>query len=103
MVTLQATTGGALQVQGLLNVAGRRERVATVRSMNRAVSSGRTLLVSLVARATGLKSADVRKAIHTTNATIAAARAELAPSPRPIPLIKFGAKGPVPSRGKGRG
>lgn len=76
---------------------------ALVRAINRAVASARTVLVREIARDTGLKASAVRKALPLREATLNRAEGRLAASLKRIPLIDFGARGPEPSRGKGRG
>lgn len=76
---------------------------ALVRAMNRGIGAGRTLMVSRIAKDTGLKSKDVRAALPMTEATLNRPLARLAASLKRIPLYKFGARGPMPSRGRGRG
>jgi hypothetical protein len=67
-----------------------------VRSMNRAIASGRTAMVREIARDTGLKSGDVRDALPIRNATSASPRAAFGATLRRIPLIYFKAR--VPKR-----
>ncbi len=76
---------------------------AMVRAMNRAIASGRTAIVREMARDTGLKAKDIRDAIVMREATIGRPVASISASLKRLPLIKFGAKGPEPSRGRGRG
>lgn len=80
-----------------------RVTIALVWALNRAIASGRTVMVHEIARDTGLKSGDVRKALRLTEATTARPEAALAASLARLPLIQFRATGPEPSRGKGRG
>lgn len=82
-----------------------RERApqAEVRALNRAAVSVRTLLVKNIAADTGLKSGTVRERISITNATESSKVARVSVSGKRIPLIDFGARGPEPSRGRGRG
>lgn len=76
---------------------------AAVRAMNRAIASGRTVMVREVARDTGLKSSAVREAMPVRNATAGQPEATIRTSLRRIPLSQFRARGPEPSRGRGRG
>src|SRR3954453_6090936 len=76
---------------------------ATVRALNRALATGHTAMARLVAKDIGLKVGDVKNAIRSTEATMSRLEVRLAASLKRIPLVKFGAKGPEPSRGKGRG
>jgi hypothetical protein len=76
---------------------------AMVRALNRGINSARTLGVREIARDTGLKSKDVRDAFKVREASLSRPEARLGTSLKRIPLIKFQARGPEPSRGKGRG
>lgn len=76
---------------------------AMVRALNRAIGSGRTLMVREISKDTGLRSMDVRAALPMREATFDRPEARLAASLKRIPLIKFGARGPQPSRGRGTG
>lgn len=76
---------------------------ALVRSLNRSIASGRTVMVRAIAQDTGLRSRDVREALRLQEATFDRPEASLAASLKRIPLIDFRARGPEPSRGKGRG
>lgn len=76
---------------------------ALVRALNRSINSGRTLMVREMAGNTGLKSKDIRDALVMREATANHPEASLGASIKRIPLINFRAKGPVPSRGRGRG
>lgn len=80
-----------------------RTKKAMMRSLNRGINAARTVMVSRISRDTGLRSKDVRDALKVTLATFDRPVARMATTLRRIPLIKFGARGPEPSRGKGRG
>lgn len=77
--------------------------VAVARALNRATASARTVMVRGMAADMGLKQAVIRKDIVTTEASAGRLFTRLAVSGAPIPLIHFSAKGPYPSRGRGRG
>lgn len=76
---------------------------ATVRAINRAIDSGRSLMVKEMAADSGLKQKDVRDAVVVKRASASNPQASIAASMKRLPLIKFNAKGPRPSRGRGRG
>lgn len=76
---------------------------AMVRAMNRGIASGQTLMASLIAKDLGLKVSDVKTAMPVTPATFGRPIARFGASLKRIPLIKFGARGPEPSRGRGTG
>lgn len=87
--------------------------IAIVRAMNRAIDSGRTVMVREIAKDTKLKSKTVRDALidGTRMATVSRPVASVSAPAKRIPLIDFGARGPngssasdpIPSRGRGRG
>lgn len=74
-----------------------------VRAINRGIVAARTQIVRDVARDSGLKVGDVRDAIRQRNATVGSPAASLSAGLGRIPLVKFNARGPEPSRGRGRG
>lgn len=80
---------------------------AVARALKRAGDSAKTAMVREMARDLGLKVGTVRDQVKTevvgdrANAEQLVARVSV--SGKRIPLIEFGAKGPVPSRGRGRG
>lgn len=76
---------------------------AVVRAINRAIGSARTVAVREIAADTGLKSRVVRDSLRMRTAVVGRPEATLSASLKRIPLINFGATGPEPSRGKGRG
>ena len=80
---------------------------ATARALNRAIASASVVMVREVAADMGLKQGDVKRYITTRLAPLAAAADQLSAavvaSSARIPLIRFSARGPEPSRGRGRG
>lgn len=81
----------------------RKVDLANVRSINRGLSSARTLMGRLIAADTGLRVTDVRNALPIQEATVGRQIGRLWASLKRIPLIRFKARGPEPSRGKGTG
>lgn len=77
--------------------------IAIARALNRSITSGKTVMVRAIAADLRMKQSDVRDNIGTNLATAERHVAQLTASPKRIPIIDFGAKGPEPSRGKGRG
>lgn len=73
-----------------------------VRALNRGIVAARTQIVRDVARDSGLKSGAVKNAISERKATLGSPKARLGAGLARIPLIQFGARGPEPSRGRGR-
>lgn len=101
MAAITLDVQGADDVHYLLNP----DKVARagVRAVNRAIGSARTLMVRSIAVDTGLKAGTVRDALPLREASINHPSATLEASLKRIPLIDFQARGPEPSRGKGRG
>lgn len=73
------------------------------RALNRSIVTGRTVMLKVVAQDTHLKQSTVRKAFRTDQAKTSNLVARLTVTGARIPLIEFGARGPEPSRGRGRG
>lgn len=88
--------------QDLLNMPSQVQR-AIKNAMNRGIKSGRTVMVREMARNTGLKQKDIRDELTLREASVENLEARLGAKMQRIPLIKFGARGPEPSRGRGRG
>lgn len=78
---------------------------ALVRTMRRALTSGRAALVPLIAKDLSLKARDVRDALLISVHAIGQGEVEgrLSASSKRIPLSKFSPTGPLPSRGRGKG
>lgn len=76
---------------------------ALMRAINRTASNSKTAMTRVVADDMGLKQSAVRPKITIENATQNTLQAFLYGSPKRVPLIEFKAKGPEPSRGRGRG
>lgn len=89
---MRITIEGAERVAMELGEMPERATRAMVRAMNRAIASGRTVMVREVARDTGLTQAVVRAAMRMQEATWGRPIAELAASLRPLSLSKFGAR-----------
>lgn len=91
------------QVDQFLDLAPKKTSVAILRSVKRGTQAARTQAARLVSKDMGLRVSDARKAIEMTPPNAKTVAGTLRASLSRIPLIKFGAKGPRPSRGKGRG
>ncbi len=100
---MQITIDGDAAVEQQFREMPERTQKAMIRSLNRGINSAKTLMVSRLSKDVGLKSKDVRDALPVTQATFSRPVARLATSLKRIPLIKFGARGPEPSRGRGNG
>lgn len=77
--------------------------IAVMRSLNRAIASGRSAMTKAIAGDVGLKQAAVREQLVVTEATPQSATARLTVRGGRIALVDFNAKGPMPTRGRGRG
>jgi hypothetical protein len=60
-------------------------------------------MVRAIAQDLGLKAGDVREKLYVREARPDQLEARLMASRKRIPIIDFAARGPIPSRGKGRG
>lgn len=74
-----------------------------VNAQNRAAKSAITAIARPVAQDTRLKVGVVKDAIRLEKASVSLPVARIFADAKRIPLIDFGATGPVPSRGKGKG
>ena len=84
-------TGAAELIADFEAMPGKVQR-ASIRAMNRAIASGRTVMVRAIAQDVGIKSTDVRTALRMREASVARPTAELAASLKRIPLMKFNAR-----------
>jgi hypothetical protein len=91
-----------LVVEDLLGRSAKITRAA-VRALNRAIDSGKTAMSRDIAQDTGLKVGEVKAALPVRKATRDRLEAAFAATLKRIPLIHFRARGPEPSRGRGRG
>lgn len=76
---------------------------AIARALNRAAGSARTQLARDVSRDMRIRVGDVRDKVNIVEATRDRPTATIYASAKRLPLIAFGARGPYPSRGKGKG
>lgn len=77
---------------------------AIARALNRSIASAKTVMVREIASDMDLAAGDVRDRIGVVEASAPdRLRATLTAIPTRIPLIAFHARGPEPSRGRGRG
>lgn len=86
-----------------LELLGKRAPVALARALNRTGSSERTAMARAVSKDMGLKVGDARDAIKVEKATAARLAVRVVAKGKRLPLIDFKARGPEPSRGRGRG
>lgn len=76
---------------------------AIPRALNRAIKSAATFAGREIAKDMGLKVGDAKHALTIREATFSRPAAAVVASKKRLPLIAFSARGPEPSRGKGRG
>lgn len=86
-----------------LALLGKRAPVALARALNRTGASERTAMGRAVSKDMGLKVAVAREAIKVEKATAASLAVRVVARGKRLPLIDFKARGPEPSRGRGRG
>ena len=91
------------QVKQAFRLFGSKAPIAISRALNRANGSMRTIMTRNVASDTKLKVGTVRERVLITNATPNRLTVQMTVTGKRIPVIEFNAKGPFPSRGKGRG
>lgn len=91
------------EVDEALGVLGAEAPLALARGINRTLSNVRTVMTRAVAGALFVRQAFVRQRMKEVKATRRKLSAFLTASAKPIPLIEQGARGPEPSRGRGRG
>jgi|SRR5581483_5356549 len=78
-------------------------RQALVRSLNRAIGSGRAVMITLLKEHLGVKASALRDLLPIDPASDATPSAMVSPKKKQLGLIDLHASGPEPSRGKGRG
>ena len=86
-----------------LGQLGRRGPVAVARGINRTAGSERTAMARAVASDMGIPVKAAREAIAVRKASAANLTAQVIAKGKRLPLIDFKARGPEPSRGRGRG
>ena len=91
--------------QSKVDFSGIKRRIpaAIARALNRSIESAKTAMNRAIAQDMGLKVSTVSDLIRVERATEDQRVARLYASFKRIPLIDFNARGPEPSRGKGRG
>jgi hypothetical protein len=94
---------GASKVSVFLDAFPRETGRAILRALRRGKEMAQTRANRVISQDMGLKVGDVRKRIRLIEPTAETLAYELRGSLKRIPLIEFGARGPEPSRGKGRG
>jgi len=96
----------ALDLRGLerdLREMGSQMPVMMARALNRGGTAGKTAMARAVAKDTGIAVGAVSKEIRIDKANRLLPRVALEIQGKRIPLIAFQARGPEPSRGRGRG
>lgn len=91
------------ELTGQLREMGRQAPIVMARALNRAGTSGKTATVKAVAKDTGLQQKYINREIKVDKATRTKPTVAVEIAGKRIPLIAFQARGPEPSRGKGRG
>lgn len=91
------------KVDAALENSPKKTGIALLRALKRGTKAANTLAARLVAKDMGLKVSDVRTRIRLKEPTAQTLSGKLGANLKRIPLIKFGARGPEPSRGRGRG
>lgn len=81
----------------------RRAQSAIVRALNRGMTAGRTAMQRAIAKDMGIKAADANKRLRQRMASANTPQSRLSAGFERVPLMAFNARGPVPSRGRGKG
>ena len=82
---------------------GRQAPIVMARALNRAAVSGQAAMVKVITADTGMAAKNVKREIVIDKASRTRPVVALTIAGRRIPLIAFSARGPEPSRGRGRG
>lgn len=86
-----------------IEALGTQAPIVLARALNKAGGIGKTAMVRAVATDTGIRQKDISKIIRMDRANPTKLAWGIMLSGKRIPLIAFGARGPEPSRGRGRG
>lgn len=100
IVRVQANTA---DVERAVAVLKTNARVAIARALNRTADSAKTAVARAIAADLGLKVGVVKDNIVVEKASTYFLTATFRASAKRVPLVDFRARGPEPSRGKGRG
>lgn len=91
------------KVDAAFEAAPKKTGVAILRALKKGTKAGGTHANRVVSKDMGVKVSDVRAKIRLENPTTQTLSGKIRANLKRIPLIKFGARGPEPSRGRGRG
>lgn len=103
MATLQSFVVDLGSLKKELEGMGKAAPAIMARSLNRAGTAGKTAMVKAVRADTGIAQKNIEREIRLDKATRTVPRFVVSIAGTRIPLIAFQARGPEPSRGKGRG
>ena len=98
MATVTITTNAPAMIAKIKE----RAPIAQMRALNRSIGSANVAMVRVIASDLTVKQGVVKDRIRIELATPERLRARLYANAKRIPLIDLGAKGPEPSRGRGR-
>ena len=100
------TIDGSTQLVAELGEVPAKVERAMVRAINRALASGRTVMVREMARDLKMRAGDIREAMPIQEASLGRPAGRFGASPKRIPLIKFNARqtqrGVTADTGQGR-
>lgn len=100
MITLHVDTS---EVESSLGVLGAEAPKAVARAINRTTANVIVTMSRAIRTTLPLKASVIKARLKATQATPSRLTARVWADNKPIPLIEFQARGPEPSRGKGRG
>lgn len=101
-MTAEAITFESTRVEAWVKVAPKKFSLAALRALKKATKSAHTDSSRIVAKDTGLKVGEVRKRLRRIDPNGRTLAGAVLGSFRRLSLILFKAKGPEPSRGRGR-
>ena len=99
-VKVTATFDNREMKRALANLGPKKMKRVAIRSLKRAGTAGRASMSKAITKDTGLKARKVKDEIKIK---VEPAQVSLTVTGARIPLIEFRARGPEPSRGRGRG
>jgi len=91
------------ELENDLKTMGAQAPVLMARALNRAGVAGKTAMVKAVVADTGIRQKEIEREVRLDKANVARPRVSVQIQGRRIPLIAFQARGPEPSKGRGRG
>lgn len=102
-VSLQSFVVDVRSLEKDLLELGNKAPLVMARSLNRAGLAGQTAMVKVIGQDTGIAAKNIKREIKLDRANRSTPRITFTINASRIPLIAFSARGPEPTRGRGRG